>query len=467
MEHQKLTENLNLPPLLTHLRKIAIQEEDLNRWAKERPNNTLRIDGREYSPEELRYYVSKYNFLDKCRYFDQAEPCEGTAGNQREGYWLILDPHTFTARDQHQVLIYNSRNGVPIEYSLKDPISRLIERSMENEDSVTFIDKTMVEGCNIDYFRSKLRQYYSGDLVDSSLNLETLIIPLPTLNPLLELNVHVNSIGGSGGTLKDGVRQFNYPSSSGGNIALGSCLDFIPKASSPKHLNIIFGEFSAYTHFSDLIHQLLSRKLTATMCMRLEDLLRKSTNFDLLQSHPLPVSVWVGENFDEKAILNLNQQLDPLKFVFILQSNSQLERVNHLVTKYGLPNHTLEYYFNGDNLQFFSEAVFWLRGDIFDFKPYYDQIIRRETINPSQYGRLTILPSGDIYTSVNQSPIGHIGKDSFEDLLSSEALKNSTWFRLRQEVEPCRLCLFNRLCPPLTDMEYTLCRNNLCHVLNG
>lgn len=42
--------------------------------------------------------------------------------------------------------------------------------------------------------------------------------------------------------------------------------------------------------------------------------------------------------------------------------------------------------------------------------------------------------------------------------------KRGIWFRVRNQVQPCRTCVYEVLCPPLSNYEYALHRNNLCHI---
>ncbi len=45
-----------------------------------------------------------------------------------------------------------------------------------------------------------------------------------------------------------------------------------------------------------------------------------------------------------------------------------------------------------------------------------------------------------------------------------EMYRGKSWRRIRKKVEPCKKCTFEALCPPLSNYEYALGANNLCHI---
>jgi len=47
-----------------------------------------------------------------------------------------------------------------------------------------------------------------------------------------------------------------------------------------------------------------------------------------------------------------------------------------------------------------------------------------------------------------------------------QMLKNKTgdWFLIRSQVEPCKKCIYNFLCPPVSNYEFVMNSNNLCNV---
>jgi len=56
-----------------------------------------------------------------------------------------------------------------------------------------------------------------------------------------------------------------------------------------------------------------------------------------------------------------------------------------------------------------------------------------------------------------------IATDTFYQLISNELVHNYAWKRTRTK-SPCKMCVYQFLCPPPSNYEYALKCNNLCHV---
>ncbi|MBE9468407.1 MAG: hypothetical protein IMY72_08845 [Bacteroidetes bacterium] len=52
------------------------------------------------------------------------------------------------------------------------------------------------------------------------------------------------------------------------------------------------------------------------------------------------------------------------------------------------------------------------------------------------------------------------------DAVYREMNIGKNWFKLRTNTKPCCNCLYNTLCPPISNYEYALGKYNLCNVYN-
>ena len=59
---------------------------------------------------------------------------------------------------------------------------------------------------------------------------------------------------------------------------------------------------------------------------------------------------------------------------------------------------------------------------------------------------------------------GDLGTHSILEVLYKEVTKGKSWRQLRSNVLPCRKCTYQYLCPPLSNYESAIGRNNLCHI---
>jgi pseudo-rSAM protein len=108
--------------------------------------------------------------------------------------------------------------------------------------------------------------------------------------------------------------------------------------------------------------------------------------------------------------------------------------------------------------------VFIDREDIFQEKSDMRKIQVRGEVNPLHYGHLTILNNGHIHANIYEPKIGKLGNDSLYDVLDKALYKRKSWRRIRAKVKPCNQCVFQMMCPPISNYEYALGRYNLCHV---
>jgi pseudo-rSAM protein len=116
----------------------------------------------------------------------------------------------------------------------------------------------------------------------------------------------------------------------------------------------------------------------------------------------------------------------------------------------------------GNGHCFFEENVFINQNDILETKLSKREIFAHQAVNTNFFGTLTILPNGEVYSNLNCKPIGAIN-DSIYDLIITELDKNYSWRLLRNQ-KPCTDCLFQWLCPSLSNYELVIERINLCNI---
>lgn len=116
--------------------------------------------------------------------------------------------------------------------------------------------------------------------------------------------------------------------------------------------------------------------------------------------------------------------------------------------------------YTGKNNVFFTENVFITEEDIRQPGLNKREIFRNQTINSNFFGKLTIMPDGEIYANPNTTALGTIN-DSIYNLIYKEMTSNSSWMKTRTD-SPCDKCVYQWLCPPVSTYEYILKKPNLC-----
>lgn len=116
------------------------------------------------------------------------------------------------------------------------------------------------------------------------------------------------------------------------------------------------------------------------------------------------------------------------------------------------------------NILFFQQNCFFDFNEIISQKLSMKEIHRNYLLNNFSFGNFFIFPTGDVYTNLNLEPIGSIINELFSELIFKELEHSTSWLSVRRNQKPCKNCLFSSLCPPLSNYERLLNRNNLCSI---
>lgn len=203
-----------------------------------------------------------------------------------------------------------------------------------------------------------------------------------------------------------------------------------------------------YTHYLNLLHQ--EKKLVL--------LPAGSFSLKIVIMFPIRKEQW------EQVLDMLTAYRPGTHFLFVITQETDITAAEKLISRYGLDKYSFHPFFNGGNREFFQDMVFIDKEALREEKPSMTEILARQCINPFHFGTLTVLSNGDIHANVNVSRLGNLEKDSIYDVVYKEMDRGKSWRRTRKKVEPCRRCTFKGLCPPLSNYEYALGQNNLCHI---
>lgn len=147
----------------------------------------------------------------------------------------------------------------------------------------------------------------------------------------------------------------------------------------------------------------------------------------------------------------------------MISSASDLEKLEMCDLPEEGPIKILPYY-NGKNLDFFREYIYPDLQDLIAEPVGRKAIFRHKVLNDNFFGKLTILPSGDVYSNVNCAPVGNIKSSSLKELVFKELTDSKAWLKVRNQETPCSGCLNRDLCPPLSNYEWVIGKPNLCHL---
>lgn len=436
--------------------------------------------------------------------------------NQLPSYWLFLHPYVYVSVKKAKVILYNTLNGTLLEYSAKEKgILKLLEKL--NSDTHLYVVKLKKEEINnnLARFIEKLRETYSGDIIDTSSRPHKPFQTKPILN--LHRTLDYLTEGGEKNKIpvNDEVKDYlnmitlyingsceqtctmcptafkQFPccrkNSHQGARAPRNTKEIIlkdeidledirrllaeTKGNSLKKLNIIGGNIFQYTKLIPLADELNSLDIIRVYHAHYLNLRDKPEFFKKFQAggdkNRLNVIVHFPLNrvsFNSAFKQLQSEKIREVKFTFVIESAADMSKAEEIITAHDIRDYEFCPYYNGGNLAFFKENVFINREAIVESKPGMNDIVARQIINSQEFKKLTILNNKEIFANPNNPRIGKLGRDNIYDLIFRELHKGKSWTKVRKNVAPCKSCVFNALCPPISNYEYVFGRNNLCNI---
>jgi len=148
---------------------------------------------------------------------------------------------------------------------------------------------------------------------------------------------------------------------------------------------------------------------------------------------------------------------------FIVQNEEEINLVENMTNSLHIQDYEMHPYYNGENIDFFKTCVFLSQDDILGNAVSQRRIFCNQALNSNFFGSLTVLPNGDVVANINKPVLGNITTTPVLELITKELEDNTAWRKTRDE-KPCSECLFQYLCPPMSNYEMALNCNNLCQL---
>ena len=398
-------------------------------------------------------------------------------------------------------MFYNPLTGKILEYTGNEAVIKLFKRWQSPKNLlVTRLTEKELSNPEVSQFVRDIRGHFMGDLVDASLTRGKPLQMMPYLKIhkdveiikkapsysvgeqvmkyLVEISIYINSTCSLDCRICDSAyKQFlcctctrngkeeldilsltdlfrqlkGVPLARvnilGGDIFKFSKLDQLLAVLNDQSLSF---EKVVYIHYLNLIHQEKKLKLFPA----------GSFSFKILVTFPVNKNQW-KQVLD---LLRLHKNNIKADFLFISSSDTEVTEAEELISLSHPDHYSFFPFFNGRNREFFEQNVFLDREDLREARPTSKEILARQCVNPLHFGTLTVLSNGRIHANVNAPRLGILGSNTMYEVVYKEMDRGNSWRRIRKKVEPCKHCTFEALCPPLSNYEYALGRNNLCHI---
>ena len=414
--------------------------------------------------------------------------------------WLCLEPYVHFVRRNAKALFYNTLNRKVLEFFLNHTLENLIEQLEDPANGyVVPLSESLLEDPAVGSFIRKLRQAYMADLLDPAWS-ETKpvnIIPEPYIKNPLHLKQQERHELTAPIDPRQYLREVTFYLRSAPDAAVPGFPDASYQCGYPELLSeeeVIL----PITRFETLLHELTNYTpslihLTGADIFQhpnIDTIIHQLNQNPFEKKYHLHLARWDQERMDHLlagthniVALYLTFPVNPdelggwiqsitgqypakrLEFNLMIRNEEEWQNALEIAPAVGGASLFFKPYFTGSNLKFFEDNVFISHQDILDGKPTQPQIMSRLTINENDFGKFTIVPSGEGYANPNDPPLDPDGNKTLHQMIESEIVKGQSWKRTRKLVSPCNECLCQFLCPPISSYENFMNRYNFCDIL--
>ena len=406
-------------------------------------------------------------------------------------HWFYLESYTFLFYSKNQYVIYNTLNSTYIDCSLYGKTINTVLSILHNTNKTYCVGiyEYQLRDSQFTEFIKKIRNTFSGDIIKNIRG-----IPPFISKPILRILHHPNNpktkeynllgenalfhlhevtfyLENQGFDLnpmyKDCYKQFLYPTyTEKQKLSHAKYLEIIEQLSICQidKINIIPATIEKKELFSYLLS--LSRQYSIKTQIILpykkynkEDLKQLLINpqFSIMLMVHLPV------DYEElNSYINLFNEYNITWSLIASNKNDVI-----FLSKNNLGKFTnVDYipWYTGDNMDFFKEYIYNDFKDIIEQKNTKQHIFRKQILNDNLFGKLTIFPTGEVYSNGNFPTIGNIQDQKLSEIVYSE-IENyfKPWFFTRDYVS-CKNCVNKYLCPSISNYEIVANEYNMCYL---
>lgn len=406
-------------------------------------------------------------------------------------HWFYLESYTFLFYSKNQYVIYNTLNSTYIDCSLYGKTINTVLSILHNTNKTYCVGiyEYQLRDSQFTEFIKKIRNTFSGDIIKNIRG-----IPPFISKPILRILHHPNNpktkeynllgenalfhlhevtfyLENQGFDLnpmyKDCYKQFLYPTyTEKQKLSHAKYLEIIEQLSICQidKINIIPATIEKKELFSYLLS--LSRQYSIKTQIILP--YKKYNKEDLKQllinpQFSIMIMVHLPVDYEElNSYINLFNEYNITWSLIASNKNDVI-----FLSKNNLGKFTnVDYipWYTGDNMDFFKEYIYNDFKDIIEQKNTKQHIFRKQILNDNLFGKLTIFPTGEVYSNVNFPTIGNIQDQKLSEIVYSEI---ENYFKPRfftRDYVSCKNCVNKYLCPSISNYEIVANEYNMCYL---
>jgi pseudo-rSAM protein len=404
-------------------------------------------------------------------------------------YWLNILPHVYYVQKNGSALLYNTQNGENIHTQNIQVIDLLEEMHNKKNLGVIDIDDTTYKHSDIDAF---IKESVSKNICNITEIIDGQPKPIQ-LMPILNLQKDVKKLNKEDGrSIGEGILHYlsdvTLYLNNTCNLDCQDCNNYMnqffhcSKLHTTKYIDfellkkflkqltffiqriaITGGNIFLYHHFSEFIAFCQEEKIMPSFGIHYGNIDRNKIT--LLNEFPIEIFVTFPLENDFIHNFDFLSKQKNTKIIFEITSEEDYQQAATLISEYAIENYDYKPFYNGRNQVFFEKNVYLTKDDIFNDIVAQRTIFCNQVLNSNFFGKLNIFSNGDVFANINMEKLGNINEHTLLQLISREMETNTIWRKIRDK-EPCNNCLYQYLCPPLSNYEITLKKDNLCHETN-
>lgn len=398
--------------------------------------------------------------------------------------YLYTEPYTCYFYKENQILLYNTLDKKAVKMEVDETLRSIAEELVK--EKIVPIHDDVLKYPSISHFIHILRDSFNGDVLSIAdgqvipaifhpiinnqraferlMKVDKINIDNQVMNYLEEVYVYVNGNGG-----KEAypsflqVPSYMYQTENIDGNSLVNWLDSIHDKQI-NQLNLLGGDVLTHPYYNEIFKVAKQKSHEIILHYRYD--LFKAEYIQVLDEIDKLVLIipmhFVSETVLKEKVSALQDCLN-IQWLFLINSEDEYLHAEALCEQYRIDNYMFKPIFNGKNLSFFEDFIFMDETEILGLQPTKREIYANQTINRNEFGRITVLPNGDIYANPNKNRLGTIYEDRMHDIIFKEMNEGASWLNIRKE-QPCCGCIYQWLCPSPSHYEDVIGKPNLCHV---
>lgn len=406
---------------------------------------------------------------------------------KKNSFWLYLEPYIHLSISKDKALIYNSLNQRCLEYNNNAPEVLTILKKLGNKRNtycIEFCYSLIKNKKEVDKFIINLKRYFFGDIVLYKDTKPIFTVPeISIKNSLKSLSRDdVLSIGYEAKLYLREITIYTGSIFSNSDFMMAVNPNTIQinesQASTPNIYNLfnkLITEISEYP-FLDLINIICDINFNNNTTQSFLNTLKENNkrivihlnidefirNYNKFQNN-LEYLIYIQHDYtDLNRIFSIHSEHKNCQFIYLVKSEEDFVHFKILNEK--LANFVTIKPLYDNNYNFFREYVYVGKKDLLNQRLSISEILTNKILNKYFFGKLLIYDNGEMRSNLF-SEIGlNLSNATLTDQILFELKNNISWMKVRKNVKPCSNCIYNSLCPPISNYEIQLNKFNLCTI---